>query len=381
MATVGTATSYDLTVGVKIDMDEAVYLLDPIDTPLLTGMGSDGLSVLGSAPATETKVEWLVDNILTPRTTLSVTATTGDTVITVASGDRTKFSTGDVIEVPKSGVSTPEVLRITGYGSTTDTLLVTRSYDGTTATNYATSATVIGLGTSLAEGSDPENARSSDRSTYFNYTQIYGPTSVVLSRTETQVAKYGVSNEFTHQLQARIKENAISREQSFLYGRRTNSTTTKIRTSGGLQYYITSNIDATSTQLTVLKIQAIQQTNYNAGGLPDRLITNPACLLDLNDVGNTSIIRQEIDDPKRGRVRTETVWTEFGPIAVVRDRWVAKTDAFLIKRDNVIRRVLQPLIMEPLAKTGDSQKAMIVAEEGLEVKGQEQMARFNALSY
>lgn len=381
MATVGTATAFDLTVGVKINMDEAIYLLDPIDTPLLTGLGSDGLSVLGASPTDEYKIEWLVDNILTPRTTLAVNVTAGDTVITVASGDRTKFSTNDVIEVSKAGVATPEIIQITGYGTTTDTLLVTRGYDGTSATTYATSATVIGLGTNLAEGSDPQNARSQDRTTYFNYTQIFGPTAVTLSRTETQVAKYGVANEFAHQSKARMNENAIMREQAFLYGRRTTSTTTKMRTTGGLKYYITSNTDSTSTQITALKIQSLQQTNYNNGGLPDRLITNPACLLDLNDIGNTSVVRQEIDDPKRGRVRTETVYTEFGPLAIVRDRWCAKPDAFLIKRDNVTRRILQPLVLEMLGKTGDSIKAMLVCEEGLEVKGQEHMALFNNLSY
>jgi hypothetical protein len=60
---------------------------------------------------------------------------------------------------------------------------------------------------------------------------------------------------------------------------------------------------------------------------------------------------------------------------------VLPTDAFGFNRAQVIRRILQPLIFERLAKTGDSDQAQIVAEEGLEVKGEEHMFRYSNLSY
>ena len=56
-------------------------------------------------------------------------------------------------------------------------------------------------------------------------------------------------------------------------------------------------------------------------------------------------------------------------------------DAMGFNRENVVRRVLQPLIYEALAKVGDSRQAEIVCEEGLEVKGQAHLFRFNSLSY
>ena len=40
---------------------------------------------------------------------------------------------------------------------------------------------------------------------------------------------------------------------------------------------------------------------------------------------------------------------------------------------------MQPLVVEALAKTGDSDKVQIVCEEGLQVKGQQHMARFTNL--
>lgn len=375
----GINTAYDLTVGVKVNMDEAIYMLSPADSPMITGVGADGLSVLSTSPVDEIAFSWMHDELLTPRSTLAAAVTTDEAVLTVASGHRTRFSTGDLLKVAKAGGS--EVIRVTGYGTTTDTLLVTRGYDSSTKVNYVTDTTIIGLGTALAEGSDPEAARSRDRDEYSNYTQIFGPTSVHMSRSEQKVAKYGVANEFSRQVFARTQEMTIAREQAILYGRKTNSTTTKIRTMGGIDYYLTTNVDSTSTQLTVLKIQTQQQTTYNNGGLPDRLVANPASLIDLNDVANTSVVRTTLEDAKRGRHGVMEVWTEFGPITVVRNRWMLKTDAFLIRRENISRRIFDPLVLERLAKTGDADKVQLVCEESLEVKGESQMAKFNALAY
>ena len=152
----GRATAYDLTVGVVVNMDEAIYMLSPVDTPMLTGLGSDGLAMIGQAPVDEIQFSWMTDTVLTPRSTLAVTLVTADTVMTVASGDRIKFSTGDIVTVAEAG--TVEQIRITGYSSGTDVLNIARAWAGT-ASDYATSAIVIGLGTALPEGSDPEAAR------------------------------------------------------------------------------------------------------------------------------------------------------------------------------------------------------------------------------
>src|SRR5688572_11372696 len=180
----GLVTAYDLTVGTKVNIDEAIYVLSPIDSPMISGLDSDGLSVIGSAPVDQIRFDWMDEEILTPRAKLGAASTTGDAFLTLAAAaDRLKFSTGDVVRVMLAGST--EVIRVTGYSVTTATiLLVTRGYDGTTATGYAGTETVIGLGTALAEGSDPEAARSADRATSYNMTQIFGPTLIHMSGTE-----------------------------------------------------------------------------------------------------------------------------------------------------------------------------------------------------
>lgn len=378
MSVVGMTTAYDLTVGVVVNMDEAIYMISPIDSPLISGLASDGLSVLSTSPVDEIQYFWLEEEILTPRSSLNGAVTTGDTFITLATGERLRFSTGDLIKIVKAGGT--EFLRVTGLGSTAETLTVTRAYAGT-ATNYASAAVVIGVGLTLAEGSNPENSRQRDRTQVDNYTQIFGPTKITMSRTEQNVRKYGVANEYTKQLYNRVSENVIAREQALLYGTKTNSTTTKIRSMGGIDYFITSNVDSTNTQLTILTIQSNQQTCYNAGSLPDRFLVNPQSLLDLNATNDTARVRQYLDDPKRGRVPTMEAWTEFGPLSIVRNRWVHPFHAFAIKRDSCIRRIFAGMQLTRLAKTGDSDETMLVCEEGFELKGQRHMFKMTALSY
>ena len=75
------------------------------------------------------------------------------------------------------------------------------------------------------------------------------------------------------------------------------------------------------------------------------------------------------------------ILNEFGDISIVRNRWMAPSDALLLNQGSISRRVMTPLRAVPLAKTGDADSMMIVAEEGLEIKGEEHMGKFNTLGY
>lgn len=375
MAT-GVVTSYDLTVGVIVNMDEAIYLYDADDLPLLTGVGADGMSVLASAPVDQVEFSWLDEQRLTPRSQLAAAATTAETAFTVQTNDGLKFSTFDIVMVRKAGGN--EIARITGISS--DTLTVSRGLSGT-ATNYASGAEIIGLGTALAEGSAPQNFRAQDTTKRTNCTQIFGPSQIQMSGTDRVIPRYGIPDQWAHQLRLRQFESAVAMEQAYLYGAYYNSTTTKIRTTGGLRHFISTNIDSTSTQLTVTAVQSLLQKCYNRGGLPDRLIANPVAMADLNDITNTSVVRVTDVDSQRGRVRAAFLETEYGSLPLVRNRYVAGTDAFLVKRDGAKRRRLRPMQFKMLGTTGDFDQGIFVCEEGLQVKGEKHMAMLNSMSY
>lgn len=373
----GRNTTYDLTAGIPVNMDESIYMYSPDDSPLITGLNAQGGLILPSLPTDETKVEWMDEERLTPQSRLSVAATTGDTWLTVQSGERLRFSTSDILTVQGGD----EHIQVTAYATTADTVDVTRGFNSTTATNYASGDLVIGVGTLLPEGSDPEAARSVDRTERFNYTQIFGPTKIDMSRTEQKRRKYGVANEWIHQTDQRIIENIIGREQALLYGKRYESTTTNERQMGGLKYWITTNVEATSTQITELTVQGLLEKCYNKGGVPDILMANPAALGDLDSLTDSNRVRVQLTDPSRGRVPAQTVLTRFGYVSVIPNRWVFPADAFLYSSGQAIRRIFDPMLFERLAKTGDSDQAQLVCEETLEFKGQQHAARFSALSY
>lgn len=376
----GMVTAYDLTVGVVVNIDEAIYMISPVDSPMISGVNADGLSLVPSEGGLDQiEFSWFDEEILTPRSLIAATVATTDTYITVTSGEQTKFSSGDLLRLIKSGYA--EYVRVTAYGTTADTLVVTRGFDGTTARNFAVDDKVRGVGTALPEGSDPERARAKDRSKRTNNTQIFGPTLVHMSRTEQRLRKYGVSNEFSKQSMNRVTELNIAREYALLYGRKYNSSDSKIRTTGGAFSFVTSNTDTTSTQLTVLTLQSMQQKAYLKGQPFDTLAVNPAALLDLNDIANTNIVRTSQVETMRGRRRVTVVVTEFGDTTIARNRWMEPSDGLGFSRGNIKRRVMDPLQIERLAKTGDSDKVQIVCEEGLEVKGQQHMAYFSALAY
>lgn len=375
-AAAGVADSGDLVTGLIVNIDEAVYMYSPEDLPLLTGYGADGNTVIGTRPVDQIEFGWLDEENLGPRTLLAGAHTTGDTFITVAAGEQFRFSTGDCVMIRKANGD--EIIRITGYSATTSgILLATRAYAGT-ATNYASGAEIIGLGTILDEGSDPQNFRFRDTEKRTNLTQIYGPWKISMTGTAQVIPRYGIPHQWAHQLRLRVLEDRLRLEQNLLYGARVSDTLKRM--SGGLRYFLSSNTDSTTTQLTIAGIVARQQACYNEGGVPPILICNPASLTDLNDVSNTSIVRTTNVDTMRGRARVSYVETEFGTLTIVRDRWCSKLDAFGISRDLVTRRVLRPVQFSQLAKTGDADSAQFVSEEGLQVKGEKHMFRFSNLT-
>lgn len=378
-ASYGMYDSYDLTTGVPINMDTAIYMIDPDDDPLIAGVNSDGMQVLPTAPVDETKFYWMDETRLAPTATIAANLTTSTAFITLNSAaDRTRFSTGDILVIHKGAAA--EHILVTGYATTAATLDVTRGFNSSTATDYATGATVVAVATYLAEGSDPNTFRAVDRTERYNFTGIFGPFAIEMSRTEQSRRKYGVSSEFSHQTQKRLVEMTIMRNMSLLYGTRIEDTGTSKRASGGVKFWITSNVDSASTQLTVANIVTRMQTSYNNGGIPDVLIVNPASLTDLNDIDNTSRVRVTNVDSMRGRQPVMYIDTEYGRMTIVRNRWCSKLDAFGVKRDQWTRRVFDPVLMERLAKTGDRDAVQLVCEEGLQFKGQAHAFRFSNLT-
>jgi hypothetical protein len=300
---------------------------------------------------------------------------TADTVLTLTTGDRTRFATGDVVVI---GV---ETIRITGYGTTAETVTVTRAVAGS-ATTAATAAAVIGVGTALKEGSDPENFRFIDRSQLYNMTEIFGPYLIQLSESEQRISqlggKFGTNDEFNHQVTNKVREISVGVEQAALYGNRVEDTSNDWRAMGGCVYYIATNVDSTTTDVTYSKLLDEWQNSYANGGLVDTLVMGPGQKRKFSNLDSASI-RLERTDTTRGQV-VGTVMSDFGMADTVLDRHCKTTDIFGLDRQWISWAVLRPMAIEPLAKTGDSMKAQVVAEKSLRFRMEKRHFRFSALT-
>lgn len=364
-------TTYDLNVGVIVDIESLISQLAPSDVPLLTG-GGDGMSAITRGTCFEKKVEWLDDTLLTPRSTLNGALTTGTTAVVIATADANHFGVGDVLQFASGEKALVTVLSTDGV-----TLTVTRAFAGTTAVNQADASNVVGVGKALAEGSDPKTARAADRTSRYNYTQIFGPEAVAVSGTEMVVRKYGVTNEFDYQAGQRLKEKWIALEQAIVYGSRYEDTTNKLRTMGGFTQYF-GTVDSSTTTLTDAKLLDMLQSLYALGGDPTTVLAGPKQRRTISTF-EASQLRRDATSSARGESVSQYI-SDFGTVDVYIDRWVNPSDVFVFNRNDIELDTLRPMQFEMLAKTGDSVRGQIVGEYTLKVRRAVMQGRFSALT-
>jgi len=374
MAIPGTLQTYDLPTGVKLDVEDAIWLISPFDVPLQGGMGADGRTALSVGSCFETKVEWLDEVLLTPKTTLAAQYTTTTiTTIQVAAGTGVNFQTGDVLQIDG------EQVQVTAYGTTADYLIVSRGFNSTTPVAFNTGDVVIGLGSALAEGSAPPASRAVDRVDRFNRTQIFGPVGVTVTGTEQSVQKYGlVGTEFDHQVANRIKEMAIGVEQALINGITSAGSATVGRTMGGFSSYITTNVDSTTTTLTDAAILTQMQACFDAGGNPDRFMVGSKQKRVISGLDSSNIRYEQVTNA-RGQV-VQFYDTDYGRVSIILNRWALVNQGFLFAREQATLLTLRPMMFEMLAKTGDSVNGQVVAEKTLRFRRQQHSARFSALT-
>ena len=373
MAIPGTIQTYDLATGIKLDIEDMIWLIDPFDTPLQGTYGADDLTTVASETVFEKKFEWLDENLLTPRSSIAAQALTGATYIQLPSGYGIHFQTGDVILVDS------EQMYVTGYGTTADTLTVTRGFNGTTAQTVNTGDVVVGLGSALPEGSNPPSARAVDRTDRYNYTQIFGPYAVTVSGTENVVQKYGLkSTEFDHQVANRVKEAAIAQEQAFIYGAASAGSGSTGRTTGGMDSFITVNVDNSTTSLSDSALLALLQDCFIAGGSPDRLMVGPKQKSAVSGLDSSNIRYQQMTNARGQKV--DYYDSDFGRLTVVLNRWLRVNNAYIFSRDQAAICTLRPLTFEMLAKTGDATTGQVVSEKGFKFRLPTHAAKFTALT-
>lgn len=375
---IGTVTTYDLSVGLRLDIEDMVHQLSPFETPLLGTYNDSNQpgSALSRDTCFEKKVSWLQDELLTPRSTVRVAYTSGDLLLKVATGDGNKFQPDDIVLVDAT------YYRMVSVATDDWTVVVWSGADA----NHSVGKDVIGVGSAPVEGADPQQARSRDRTEPYNITEIFGPYAVEMSETEQVVRKYGVNSEWDYQVAARVKESGVAQEQALIYGQLVDDTVNKRRTMRGILNHITtgngSYVDSTTTDLAgatgETAVLNLLQASFDRGGNPDTLLVNGANKRKIS-AWNADRQRYTQDERVRGQI-VDRYDSDFGPLYVILHRWLRTSDVVAISREQATICTLRPQVFVPLAKTGDRDHAHIVCEKTLRFRRERHAARFSALT-
>lgn len=224
-----------------VDMMEDVFQYDPPDSPMLT-IVSKRAQV---RRARSTTVKHLEDDVLPEWDRATAQITSGITSLVV--DNPTYHRIGDILKV----VSTGETVRVTGQDIATSTLYIQRSWGATAAATIPAAAWLLNMGTAEAEGDLAPPAKSTVTVTQTNFTQIL-KTTVHLTKTLDNVELYG-GPERQRQRRKEGARHARLWEQILLHGEKREDTTsgdTPIRSAGGLDERITTNVLATGGVLT-----------------------------------------------------------------------------------------------------------------------------------
>ena len=352
-------TSYSDTVPQKRVITDVISLIDPSDAPLIEKMGGlDGAaSKFRFSAWPSTKCEWLEDT-LAPLTDTLNTATIASDATSATVADASKFQAGHIILVNSQTFTVSAV-------NTSTNVLTVASLGGTTA-SHATGTTISIVGMARVEGSTSSASPYTSRTTGTNYTQIFHK-EIKVTRTQKQLAQWGISNEFDYQASKAVPELMRLIERHLFVSDATSAgSATTPRIMGGLPYFagLTGANASSGASLTKAKIDTVAQMAYEDGGSGKWVMpcspTNFAKIRAFYDSSN--YLRIERGDAVVGMPAPTVVLTPFGEIELLLDRWATNGNLFMLDLEHIGMKTYAPFTQEPLAKTGDSDVGQVIGE-------------------
>lgn len=170
----------------------------------------------------------------------------GDTSLVV--DDSTPVRVGSVLKVIASG----EQILVTGNNTSTNTITVVRGWGTTAAASIADDAILMVLGDANREGASLPTAITREPVEKVNYTQTFREP-VSLTETEAATDLYPEGGDMKTKREIALQVHKRKIERAFLFGEPkedTSTYSTPVRATGGLAYFITSNVTNAGGALT-----------------------------------------------------------------------------------------------------------------------------------
>ena len=225
-----------------------------------------------------------------------------------------------------------------------------------------------------------------------NYAQISRKT-VIISETEEVVDKAGRQSELSYQLAKKGKELKRDMEADLLANKGANAGSTSVaRKTGSLLAFIKTNqslgsggvapvytsiptdvwTDGTQRAFTETILKNVIEECWTSGAEPKTLMVGALGKQVVS--GFAGVVELTADQNRKGQATiigaADAYVSDFGTLSVVPNRFQRTSTAFVLDWDFVSVRYLRPFQQTPLAKTGDAQKRLMLAEYGLEVKNE-----------
>ncbi|MEB2554053.1 DUF5309 domain-containing protein [Burkholderia cenocepacia] len=253
------------------------------------------------------------------------------------------------------------------------------------------------LSNAQVEGDDPTSQVLSPTARMGNYVQTSNKV-VQLSGLSQAVVAAGGSNKMGYQLLKKSKELKRDMEGILTYNHAKaigNSTTAS--TLGGLPCWLYTNTvfqtggtpaganpslnangwtdgsstrtyNSTTTALTEAMVKNVLQLIYkNSGESPEYAVVSPANKQNISAFSGPGTRFIEVED-KTLQTAVDVYQSDFGEVKIIPDIFLAQSkDCFFINPNYLRVAYLRPFQTVPLAKTGDSDKKMLLVDYTLEV--------------
>lgn len=242
------------------------------------------------------------------------------------------------------------------------------------------------------EGNDASFTAVTPTTRLGNYVQISSKT-LVVSDTQEKVKKAGRKSEIAYQLQKDAVELRRDIEATILNNQGADAgALATARKTGTLLAFLKTNTDFEGTgtdpvytsiptdprndgatrALTETMVKTVIQACWTAGGEPTVILVNATQKTAISAFSGIATKTYNINNPKPGAIvaAADVYVSDFGTFKVMPDRFMRSRDLLLIDTDYIDIGFLRGFQQIPLARTGDAEKRLLLAEWGLRVKNE-----------
>lgn len=271
-----------------VDMQNQFRLLDVDESQFMTI-----LNKLPSQKAVREKVNWLEDQYFPNLSSLSASASSAVTTLTVATDEGDYFRVGDLVRLGTSG-EIAEVSAVSG-----DDLTVTRSIGGVAAASAQTGEQLLIVSNVSAQGADYGTLKVTTRVLGYNYSQItrhpFGFTG-----TETVIETYGPGDPANEVAKKLVEHKRALENQCFVGPRAYDSSASKGHMGGIVSEFISTNVSNSVGTLSLTALDDALEDIFQHGTMNKVIFAAPTPAAALSRLLANNWVRARPEDEVYG---------------------------------------------------------------------------------